>query len=231
MLVLGCLLNKALAALITMGLSLLWMMMLLWYRDVLGLVGGVLVSVGGVLLLVDWVVCFLFWMRGGLLMSSPFFVKLCLVNQFLCIFVLVRFMVMACCKNTQEQEAQKAKKAKKWFKIKTNSKFSQGLSLFQIPQIFIITELSNENFDLASSLGKNNNIVIYYNAKNNEIDYLYGQQNDIEVNQIEYRIIANGKIINTLVEDTTNGEYITDTDDDPKDDIDTQARCWCWGVC
>ena len=98
---LGCLLNKALAALITMGLSLLWMMMLLWYRDVLGLVGGVLVSVdgvllsvdgvlvsvGGVLLLVDWVVCFLFWMEGGLLMSSPFFVKLCLVNQFLCIFV------------------------------------------------------------------------------------------------------------------------------------------------
>jgi hypothetical protein len=125
--------------------------------------------------------------------------------------------------NTQEQEAQKAKKAKKWFKIKTNSKFSQGLSLFQIPQIFIITELSNENFDLASSLGKNNNIVIYYNAKNNEIDYLYGQQNDIEVKQIEYRIIANGKIINTLVEDTTNGEYIADTDDDPKDDIDTQA--------
>ena len=66
---LGCLLNKALAALITMGLSLLWMMMLLWYRDVLvsvdGVllsVDGVLVSVGGVLLLVDWVVCFLFWM-------------------------------------------------------------------------------------------------------------------------------------------------------------------------
>jgi hypothetical protein len=82
MLVLGCLLNKALAALITMGLSLLWMMMLLWYRDVLvsvdGVllsVDGVLVSVGGVLLLVDWVVCFLFWMGGGLLMSSPFFVK------------------------------------------------------------------------------------------------------------------------------------------------------------
>jgi hypothetical protein len=28
---------------------------------------------------------------------------------------------------------------------------------------------------------KKNDIVLYYNTKNNEIEYLYGQQNDIEV--------------------------------------------------
>ncbi|SMN17111.1 hypothetical protein CRYPD_4 [uncultured Candidatus Thioglobus sp.] len=41
MLVLGCLLNKALAALIAMGSSLLWTMILLWYRDVFMSVGWV----------------------------------------------------------------------------------------------------------------------------------------------------------------------------------------------
>jgi hypothetical protein len=41
--------------------------------------------------------------------------------------------------------------------------------------------------------------------------------------EIEYRIIANSKSINTLVEDTTSGDYIVDIDDDPEDDIDIQA--------
>jgi hypothetical protein len=80
-----------------------------------------------------------------------------------------------------------------------------------------------ENFDLALSLRKNNDIIVYYNAQENEIEYLYGQENDISVRQIEYRIIANSKSINTLVEDTTSGDYIVDIDDDPEDDIDIQA--------
>jgi hypothetical protein len=55
------------------------------------------------------------------------------------------------------------------------------------------------------------------------IGFLLLQENDISVRQIEYRIIANSKIINTLVEDTTSGDYIVDIDDDPEDDIDIQA--------
>jgi hypothetical protein len=125
--------------------------------------------------------------------------------------------------NTQETEEQKTNKAEKWFNSKVNQKFSQGLSFSQTPKILIITELSNENFDLALSLRKNNDIIVYYNAQENEIEYLYGQENDISVRQIEYRIIANSKSINTLVEDTTSGDYIVDIDDDPEDDIDIQA--------
>jgi hypothetical protein len=75
----------------------------------------------------------------------------------------------------------------KWFNSKVNQKFSQGLSFSQTPKILIITELSNENFDLALSLRKNNDIIVYYNAQENEIEYLYGQENDISVRQIEYR--------------------------------------------
>jgi hypothetical protein len=38
------------------------------------------------------------------------------------------------------------------------------LSFSQTPKILIITELSNENFDLALSLRKNNDIIVYYNG-------------------------------------------------------------------
>jgi hypothetical protein len=66
-------------------------------------------------------------------------------------------------------------------------------------------------------LRKKNDIVLYYNTKNNEIEYLYGQQNDIEVERIKYQIITNGKIVNTLIEDIDSSEYVVNADQDPEE--------------
>jgi hypothetical protein len=154
MLVLGCLLNKALAALITMGLSLPWMMMLLWYRDVLGLVGGVLVSVDGVLLSVDG--------------------------------VLVSVTTSHHHKPNQHKNTQKLVHKTQLYKKRARH---------QQPTLCLLNKALAALITMGLSLLWMMMLLWYRDV-----------------------LVSVGG-----VEDTTNGEYITDTDDDPKDDIDTQA--------
>jgi hypothetical protein len=80
-----------------------------------------------------------------------------------------------------------------------------------------------------SSSASISDIVLYYNTKNNEIEYLYGQQNDIEVERIKYQIITNGKIVNTLIEDIDSSEYVVNADQDPEDEIDAEDEIWMLG--
>jgi hypothetical protein len=130
---------------------------------------------------------------------------------------------------TNDTEEVKTSKTEKWFSTKLNKGFFQGLSFSQdlsssqVPQIFIITDFSNESLDLGVKLREKNDIVLYYNTKNNEIEYLYGQQNDIEVERIKYQIITNGKVVNTLIEDIDSSEYVVNADQDPEDEIDAEA--------
>jgi hypothetical protein len=56
-----------------------------------------------------------------------------------------------------------------------------------------LSGVSMVGLDLGVKLRKKNDIVLYYNTKNNEIEYLYGQQNDIKVERIKYQIITNGR--------------------------------------
>jgi hypothetical protein len=125
--------------------------------------------------------------------------------------------------NTQETGEQKTNKAEKWFNSKVNQKFSRGLSFSQTTKVFIITDFSDKSLDLGMKLRKKNDIVLYYNTENHEIEYLHGQQNDIEIERIEYQTIAYGKVVNILVEDIDSGEYIVNTDDNPEDEIDAEA--------
>jgi hypothetical protein len=59
---------------------------------------------------------------------------------------------------TNDTEEVKTSKTEKWFSTKRNKGFSQGLSFSQdlsssqVPQIFIITDFSNESLDLGVKL-------------------------------------------------------------------------------
>ncbi|NYT26499.1 MAG: hypothetical protein H0A76_00410 [Candidatus Thiodubiliella endoseptemdiera] len=104
---------------------------------------------------------------------------------------------------------EQGKDPSRWFTDKKlNQNFSKGLSFSQTPQVFILTDDSYESLNLGLWLKKENDIVIYYNTKNNKIEYLYGEDNDIETTYVEYKIIANGKTVDTLVEDTINDIYV-----------------------
>ncbi|MBA5249988.1 MAG: hypothetical protein FE834_10775, partial [Gammaproteobacteria bacterium] len=126
--------------------------------------------------------------------------------------------------NTQNKtEKPKDSKPKKWFTNRSiNREFSKDLPLYQSPQVFIITDYSYNSLNVALWLKQENDIVLYYNTDTNEIEYLYGQENDIETSYIEYKIITNGEIVGTLVEDTINAVYIVNADEDAKDDENTE---------